>query len=106
MCHALALAVCAQAGLARRCPHLDPTSFALSGADVPASDAQAMTITPGDASEHRPDVQQAVLARMVSQDGGVPLVRQRWEGNTSDLAVFQERAPAWLAALQNAPSPR
>ncbi len=43
---------------------------------------------------------------MVSQDGGVPLLSTSWEGNTSDIEVFQERARALIATLQNSPSPR
>ena len=44
---ALALGVCAQEGIDRRFNHLDTTSFSLSGAYVPDSDAQAMTSTHG-----------------------------------------------------------
>ncbi len=43
---------------------------------------------------------------MVSQDGGVPLLSTSWEGNTSDIEVFQERARALIATLKNSPSPR
>jgi transposase len=104
--HELALAVCAQEGIDLRFHHLDTTSFALSGAYVPDSDEQAITITHGYSRDHRPDLKQAVLELMVSQDGGVPLVSKSWDGNTSDIAVFQERAQALMAAFQNAPSPR
>jgi transposase len=104
--HELALTVCAQEGIDLRCNHLDTTSFALSGAYVPESDEQAITITHGYSREHRPDLKQAVLELMVSQDGGVPFVSKSWDGNTSDIAVFQERAQALMAAFQNAASPR
>jgi transposase len=102
----LALAVCAHAGIALRFHHLDTTSFALTGAYVPDSDEQAMTITHGYAKDYRPDLQQAVLALMVSQDGGVPFVRKSWDGNTSDTKLFQERAAALLATFQRSPTPR
>jgi transposase len=102
----IALAVCAHAGIDLRFNHLDTTSFAVTGAYVPESDAQALTITHGHAKDHRPDVQQAVLALMVSQDGGVPFVRKRWEGNTSDTHIFQERAQALMTTLQTSPTPR
>jgi transposase len=104
--HELALAVCAQEGIDLRFNHLDTTSFSLSGAYVPESDEQAITITHGYSRDHRPDLKQAVLELMVSQDGGVPFVSKSWDGNTSDIEVFQERAQALMAALQNAPSPR
>src|SRR3989440_3081348 len=94
--HELALAVCAQEGIDLRFHHLDTTSFALSGAYVPDSDEQAITITHGYSRDHRPDLKQVVLELMVSQDGGVPLVSKSWDGNTSDIAVFQERAQALL----------
>ena len=102
----LALTVCAQEGIDLRFNHLDTTSFSLSGAYVPESDEQAITITHGYSRDHRPDLKQAVLELMVSQDGGVPFVSKSWDGNASDIAVFQERAQALRAAFQNAPSPR
>jgi transposase len=37
-------------------------------------------------------LKQAVLELLVSQDGGVPLVSQSWDGNASDTQIFQERA--------------
>jgi transposase len=104
--HELALAVCAQEGIALRFNHLDTTSFSLSGAYVPESDEQAIIITHGYSRDHRPDLKQAVLELMVSQDGGVPFMSKSWDGNTSDIEVFQERAQALMAAFQNAPSPR
>jgi transposase len=104
--HGLAVAVCAQEGIDLRFNHLDTTSFSLSGEYVPDSDEQAITITYGYSKDHRPDLKQAVLERMVSQDGGVPFGSKSWDGHTSDIKVFQERAQALVAALQNAPSPR
>src|SRR5262245_46692187 len=101
-----ALAVCAHEGMALRCTHLASTSVALPGEDVPDCDAQAMTRTSGYAKEHRPDLTPAVLAWMVSHEGGGPLSRQRWEGHTAAITVLQERAPARLATCQTAPSPR
>src|SRR5439155_24373647 len=73
---------------------------------VPDSDEQAMTITHGHSKDSRPDLKQAVLARMVSQDGGGPLVSKSWDGNTSDTVMFQERAAALLATFQRSPTPR
>jgi transposase len=104
--HELALAVCAQEGIDLRFNHLDTTSFALSGDDVPDGDEQAIRITHGYSKDHRPDLKQAVLELMVSQDGGVPLVSQTWEGNASDSQVFQERAQALLSTFKQSPTPR
>jgi transposase len=103
---AVAQEVCAQEGLDLRFNHLDTTSFSLSGAYVPEHDEQAMSLTYGYSKDHRPDLKPAVLERMVSQDGGVPCGSKRWDGHTSDIEGFQERAQALMTAFQNAPSPR
>src|SRR5215510_3833740 len=102
----LALAVCVQEGIKQRFHHLDTTSFSLSGDYVPERDEQAITITHGYSKDHRPDLKQAVLELMVSQDGGVPLVSKSWDGNTSDTQIFQERAQALMSAFKNTPRPR
>ena len=102
----LSLAVCRQEGLDQRFNHLDTTSFSLTGDDVPDSDEHAMVITQGHSKDHRPDLKQAVLELMVSQDGGVPLVSQSWDGNASDTKIFQERAEAILATLTRSPTPQ
>src|SRR5216683_1640980 len=102
----LALVVCAHEGVEQRFNHLDTTSFSLTGDDIPDSDEHAITITHGYSKDHRPDLKQAVLELMVSQDGGVPLLSKSWDGNTSDIKVFQERAQALMETLKNSPSPR
>ena len=104
--HELALAICAQEGIDLRFNHLDTTSFSLSGEYVPERDEQAITITHGYSRDHRPDLKQAVLELMVSQDGGVPFVSKSWDGNTSDSEIFQARAQALMTAFKHAPSPR
>ena len=65
-----------------------------------------MVITHGYSKDHRPDLKQAILELMVSQDGGVPLVSQSWDGNTSDTKIFQARAQALMATFKTASSPR
>jgi transposase len=102
----VAMAVCAQEGIDQCFNHLDTTSFSLTGAYVPDSDEHAIAITHGYAKDHRPDLKQAVLELMVSQDGGVPLLSKSWDGNASDRKIFQERAGALLKTFQRSPSPR
>jgi transposase len=102
----LAIAICAQEAIDLRFNHLDTTSFALTGDYAPDSDEQALLITHGYSKDHRPDLKQAVLELMVSQDGGVPFVSQSWDGNASDTQIFQERAQALLATFQASPTPR
>src|SRR5256712_8729916 len=102
----LALAVCAQEGIDDRFTHLDTTSFSLTGDYVPDSDEHAIVITHGYSKDHRPDLKQAVLELMVSQDGGVPMLSKSWDGNASDTQIFQERAQALLATFRGSPTPR
>src|SRR6267142_3745041 len=98
LCEELALVICAHEGIDLRCNHLDTTSFALTGEYVPDRDEHAIRLTHGDSKDHRPDLKQAVLELIVSQDGGVPLVSKSWDGNASDTQIFQERAQALLTA--------
>src|SRR5437762_2936894 len=102
----LALAICIQEGIDQRFNHLDTTSFSLSGDYVPESDEQAIAITHGYSKDHRPDLKQAVLELMVSQDGGVPLASKSWDGNAADTQIFQARAEALLLTFQGSPTPR
>jgi transposase len=102
----LALAVCAQEGIKQRFHHLDTTSFSLSGDYIPERDEQAITITHGYSKDHRPDLKQAVLELIVSQDGGVPMVSKSWDGNASDTQIFQERTTTLMRAFANSPTPR
>jgi transposase len=102
----LARAICAHEGIDLRFNHLDTTSFALTGESIPDRDEHAIRITHGYSTDHRPDLKQAVLELLVSQDGGVPVVSKSWDGNTSDTRVFQERAEALLSAFKDTPSPR
>jgi transposase len=101
-----AIAVCQQEAIDQRFNHLDTTSFSLTGEYVPESDEHAIAITHGYSKDHRPDLKQAVLELMVSQDGGVPLVSQTWDGNASDSQVFQERAKALLSTFEHSSTPR
>src|SRR5712691_2139452 len=65
-----------------------------------------MAITHGYAKDHRPDVKQAVLALIVSHDGGVPFLSQRWDGNSSDTVLFKARCEALIAQFQASEPPR
>jgi transposase len=102
----LALAVCDHEGIAQSFHHLDTTSFSLSGDYVPESDEHAIHITHGYSKDQRPDLKQAVLELLVSQDGGVPMVSKSWDGNASDTQIFKERAEALMATFASAEAPR
>src|SRR4029450_11336927 len=73
---------------------------------IPDRDEHAIRITHGYSKDHRPDLKQAVLELMVSQDGGIPFVSKSWDGNTSDTQMFQQRAQALMSAFKATPSPR
>jgi len=102
----IALAVCQQEAIDQRFNHLDTTSFSLTGDYIPESDQHAIAITHGYSKDHRPDLKQAVLELMVSQDGGVPLASKNWDGNASDSQIFQNRAQALLSTFKDSPTPR
>ena len=101
----LSLWACKQEGVDRRFRHVDTTTFSLHGDYVPESDAQAILITHGYSKDHRPDLKQAVLELMTAQDGGIPLASQSWDGNASDLLIFQARAQALIDEFKAAPTP-
>jgi transposase len=65
-----------------------------------------MAITYGSSKDHRPDLKQAVLAWMVAQDGGVPLLSQSGDGKASDTVVFKERCEALLTQFAASETPR
>jgi transposase len=98
--------VCRQEGIDLRFNSLDTTSFALTGAYEPETDTQTIAIIHGYSKDHRPDLKQAVLELMVSQDGGVPLLSQSGDGNASDNSVFKERCEALIAQFKASDSPR
>jgi len=102
----IALTVCRQEAIDQRFNHLDTTSFSLTGDYVPENDEQAIAITHGYSKDHRPDLKQAVLELIVSQDGGVPLVSKTWDGNACDNQIFQDRAKALVSTFKDSPTPR
>jgi transposase len=102
----IALSVCQQEVIDLRFNSLDTTSFSLTGEYIPDSDEHAISVTYGYSKDHRPDLKQAVLELMVSQDGGVPFLSKSWDGNTSDNAIFKERSAALLHEFAASPGPR
>jgi transposase len=95
----IALSVCQQEVIDLRFNSLDTTSFSLTGEYIPDSDEHAISVTYGYSKDHRPDLKQAVLELMVSQDGGVPFMSKSWDGNTSDNAIFKERSAAFITRI-------
>lgn len=84
----------------------DTTSFTLTGDYCADSDEHTIEITHGYSKDHRPELKQAVLELMVSQDGGVPIVSRSWSGNASDTKIFRERSKALVQTFKKSSTPR
>ena len=102
----VSLSVCQQEAVDMRFQSLDTTSFSLTGDYLPDRDEHAIEIRHGYSKDHRPDLKQAVLEIMVSQDGGIPLISKSWDGNSSDNTIFQARSAALVDAFSKAKTPR
>lgn len=92
-------------GIDTRFGHLDTTSFSVTGEYLPDTDENAISITYGYSKDKRPDLKQAVLEMMVSQDGGIPLIAKSWDGNSSDNVIFGERSKYLADQLSKADWP-
>jgi transposase len=73
-------------GLTPRFAHLDRTSVHVDGRSNSdeAPDAPVIHITRGDSRDHRPDLNQVMLALMVEHQAGIPVLMQPLSGNRSD----------------------
>jgi len=67
--------------------HYDTTSVSLWGTYDSSAGQPAVLITFGYNKDHRPDLKQVVEGTAVSGDGGVPLISQTHDGNTSDSVL-------------------
>lgn len=93
-------------GISLRYNCLDTTTFSLTGEYNSSSDEHAVVLTHGYSKDHRPDLKQAVLELMVSQDGGVPFGCKSWDGNTSDTEVFLARSKELIKQFARSETPR
>ncbi len=84
----------------------DTTTFTLTGEYDVDCDEHTIEIKHGFSKDHRPDLKQAMLELMVSQDGGIPIVSRSWSGNSSDSKIFRERSKALIDTFKNSPTPR
>ena len=102
----LSLQACKRNNIDCRFNSEDTTSFTLTGEYNVDSDEHTIEINHGYSKDHRPDLKQAMLELMVSQDGGVPIVSRSWSGNSSDSKIFRERSKALIDTFKNSPTPR
>ena len=98
--------VCKQQNVDLRFNSLDTTTISLTGEYDQCSDEHAIKITQGYSKDHRPDLKQATLEMMVSQDGGIPTVFMAYDGNESDTKIFQERSKKLVEAFKKGDTPR
>lgn len=66
--------------------HYDTTSVSLHGV-YETKDNPAVVVTYGHSKDRRPDLRQVVVGMAVSGDGGVPLISNTHNGNTSDSVI-------------------
>lgn len=102
----LSMAACKKEGIDCRFNSEDTTTFTLTGEYEECCDEHTIEITHGYSKDHRPDLKQAVLELLVSQDGGVPIISRSWSGNESDSKIFRERAKALADSFKNSDDPR
>jgi transposase len=85
--------------------HTDTSSFSLSGQyeSEAAQEAEtkrgAIKITHGYSKDHRPDLKQAVVTLITSQQGAIPLWLEALDGNSSDKRSFPVTVNAYCRHL-------
>ena len=88
-------------GLTPTFTHLDTTSFHVDGRynSHEAPDEQVVHITPGYSRDHRPDLNQVMLALIVEHQAGIPVLMKPLSGNSSDAAEFGQVIKDHMAHL-------
>ncbi len=94
-------------GLTPTFTHLDTTSFHVDGRSnsKEAPDEQVVHITQGYSRDHRPDLNQVMLALIVEHQAGIPLLMKPLSGNSSDGKVFGQVISDHIAQLQTTYNP-
>jgi transposase len=79
-------------GLAPTFAHLDSTSFHVDGRynSDESPEAHVIHITRGYSRDHRPDLNQVMVALIVEHQAGIPLLMKPLSGNSSDVQEFGE----------------
>lgn len=91
-------------GIQVRSLHLDSTSFHVDGEynSELEQDDHRIKLTKGYSRDHRPELNQAVLQLITSNEGNIPLFMQAASGNTSDKTAFTEIVSKHLSSFQAA----
>lgn len=84
--------------------HLDSTSFHVDGDydSLLEQDESRIQLIQGYSRDHRPDLNQAILQMVTSNQGNIPLFMQAASGNTSDKAAFSEIVAQHAKSFQRA----
>ena len=104
----ISFSVCKQESIDLCFNHLDTTSISVTGDYLPDpnSDEKTIILKHGYSKDHRPDLKQAVLEMIVSQDGGIPFFSKAWDGNASDNNIFKERSEKIIEQFKESETPR
>lgn len=102
----IASSVCKQMPIDTQFTSLDTSSFSVSGEYDVDTDENEIQLTHGYSKDRRPDLKQAVLELVTSQDGGIPLMMKCFDGNASDNKIFKERCTALMQSFKKSESPR
>jgi transposase len=94
-------------GLTRTFSHLDTTSFHVDGRSNSAQppDEQVVHITQGYSRDHRPDLNQVMLALVVEHQAGIPVLMQPLSGNSHDGKAFGQVSSDHIAQLHTTAHP-
>jgi transposase len=89
-------------GLASAFAHLDSTSFHVDGQynSEEKPEAEVIHITRGYSRDHRPDLNQVMLALIVEHQAGIPVLMQPLSGNQSDGKEFGHIVKEYVTQLQ------
>ena len=84
--------------------HLDSTSFHVDGQyeSLLEQGESRIQLTQGYSRDHRPELKQAVLQMITSNQGNIPLFMQAASGNTSDKTAFSQIVSEHIKSFQEA----
>ena len=100
----IALAAVSRLGIEVKSLHLDSTSFHVDGEyqSLLEQGESRIQLVPGYSRDHRPELNQAVLQLIASNQSGLPLFMQAASGNSSDKSAFSEIITQHLKSFQEA----
>lgn len=84
--------------------HIDSTSFHVDGEyqSLLEQGEVRIQLVPGYSRDHRPELNQAVLQLITSNQGGLPLFMQAASGNSSDKTAFSEIVKHHIKSFEEA----